>query len=427
MTAPALASDPRAAADAARRRLLMISLHYPPANTPGGLRASKLAKHLAPHGWDTTVLTAPPRLPASADPAPPGELPVAQRVHTAAAWDVKELFAWLGRYPGFLAVPDRWLSWLPFALRQARRILRREPVHALFSTSPVPTSHLIALAIRATTPLPWIAELRDPWVTPQRRGGVEARLERAVMQRADGIVSTTDELAARLAARYGAAVAAKIRVIPNGYDEDDFRDLPVALPDGRFRLTHAGHLYGDLRHPGALLHALRRGLDAGVLPTDTRLDFLGTEAAQASPDLPREIARLRLADHVGFAARVAHRQALIAMQTSAVLVVLQSGASATQVPSKCFEYLRSRRPVLALTPAASATARVLRGFAGVQVVEPDDVAGIAAALALLHKQWSDGMVTVERCPGDLARYERRRAAADLAALLDALIAGPGRR
>jgi glycosyltransferase involved in cell wall biosynthesis len=404
----------------------MISRDYPPANTPSALRVSTLAKYLPQHGWDASVLTGP-GVHAISDPALLAAMPDGVRVHTAAGWDVKALFARLGSYPAFLAVPDRWLSWLPFAVRQARRILRREKVHAVFSTSPVHTAHLIALAIHSTARLPWIAELRDPWVTPRRGSHLEARLERAVLGRADAIVSTTEELAARLAARYGGRVDVKIRVIHNGYDEDDFRTLPAAeSADGCFRLTHAGHLYGEWRHPGALLEALRRCIDAGAVPGDTRVDLLGTEEREAGSDLPRQIARLRLADNVHFTARVSHRQALAAMQSSAVLVILQGGAAtATQVPSKSFEYLRSGRPLLALTPAGGATARVLRCFAGVHVVEPHDVAGIAEALALLHRQWAGGMRSVDRCTADLARYERRRAAAELGKTLDALIAARG--
>jgi hypothetical protein len=42
-----------------RRRVLMVAFHYPPANTPGALRALKFSKYLGEQGWDASVLTVP--------------------------------------------------------------------------------------------------------------------------------------------------------------------------------------------------------------------------------------------------------------------------------------------------------------------------------------------------------------------------------
>lgn len=57
------------------------------------------------------------------------------------------------------------------------------------------------------------------------------------------------------------------------------------------------------------------------------------------------------------------------------------------IPSKVFEYMRFDAWLLALAERGSATEEVLRG-SGADVVGPDDVAGIARALALRMDQYA---------------------------------------
>src|SRR5262249_42544034 len=137
------------------------------------------------------------------------QIPDAIRVHRAPCFDAKAAFAIRGRYPSFVAIPDRYWSWLPLALRHARRIIRSEGIQAVFSTSPIPTAHLVAGAIKAWARVPWVADIRDPL----DRRGMARHLERAVIGRADHIVTTTREAADQLCALHGEAVRSKVCAI----------------------------------------------------------------------------------------------------------------------------------------------------------------------------------------------------------------------
>jgi hypothetical protein len=113
------------------------------------------------------------------------------------------------------------------------------------------------------------------------------------------------------------------------------------------------------------------------------------------------------------------------MCSSSALVLLQGGRhTLTQVPSKAFEYLRSGRPLLVLAPADSATAKVLAGFPGIYQADPEDAQSIAAALGALYHQWRRGTRIIDRDGANLDRYERRRTAAALAQVLNALVPQP---
>jgi glycosyltransferase involved in cell wall biosynthesis len=413
-----------------RRKVLMITFHYPPSNTSsGGLRPLKLGKYLRELGWDSSVLTVPPECHASTDPALLQQVPAGVAVHRAFCVDAKVAFSIRGKYPGFAVVPDRYLSWLPFGVRRAVRLLHEEGADAIYSTSPPPTAHLIALLAKRITKRPWVADFRDPWVETEGsevhgrvRQAVELRLERSVVTRADRVLVTTPELGELLSTRYGRAVSGKIDVVYNGYDEEDFTELrPAAGDSERFTVVHAGLLHPYYRNPAPVLQAVRECLERRWLPATALFDFVGVGEAAARARLARMAQEMGVQAVVRATERVPYREALARLSAASVLLLLQGGDDTHMlIPAKAFEYLRTGRLIVALTPEASATARLAREFSGSFVAPPDDPMAIARQLAAAYETWSNGTRTVDRVAEGLARYSRRAAAGDLARVLVAM-------
>ena len=180
-------------------RLLIIAFHYPPSNTSGTLRTLKFTKYLGGCGWNSSVVTVPARCYQSIDSSLSAQIPSHVRVHAATCFDAKAVFSIWGKYPAFVATPDRFVSWLPFGVYRVLRAIRDEDIRVLLSTSPVPTAHLIALSAKLISGIPWIADFRDPWGPDQTLGPVcraaQRWLESRVVGQADCIVATTPELA----------------------------------------------------------------------------------------------------------------------------------------------------------------------------------------------------------------------------------------
>ena len=419
------------AANRRTRRLLMIAFHYPPANASGTLRALKFSRYLREFDWEVSLLTVPEGCHEVLDPALLAQVPAEVRVHRAFCVDTRRAFSILGRYPAFAAVPDRYVSWLPFAFWRGLQVIRAQGVDAIFSTSPVPTAHLVAYALKRATGLPWVADFRDPWGSGQARGRlrqrVETRMEQAVVRRADRVVGTTEELAEELGRRIGAGPSHKTVAIYNGYDESDFAALRATNgAEPVFCITHAGLLYPAFRHPAVFLRAVRACLDDGRLPADTRVHFLGSGPLARDPAVQRLIAAAGLERVVTITERIAYREALQTMMDSSALLLLQGGQEThAQVPNKAFEYLRSGRPILCLAPARSATARVLRDFTGVFSADPDDADGVTRQLAEVAEAWRRRPAGFDRAAEGVARYSRQGAARALVGLLDGLVAQRG--
>ena len=105
------------------------------------------------------------------------------------------------------------------------------------------------------------------------------------------------------------------------------------------------------------------------------------------------------------------------------LLLLQAANCNEQIPAKLYEYLRARRPIIALTDTHGDTAEVLRR-AGIEPLAPlDQAPQIAAALGLFLRQRVTQAVLLpsEHAIAGAARTSRTR---ELAALLERAVGAP---
>ena len=156
------------------RSALLITYHFPPVGGSGVQRAVKLARYLPASGWLVRVLTAAdvrhPLTDSSLQRAV-GESASIQRIR---GWEPSACAArlcrpggrarsassrresietrvyWrLDRWFSRLGLPEAELSWIPSAVRAARRMARRGGIDAVITTSPPAAVHLVGRAINA--------------------------------------------------------------------------------------------------------------------------------------------------------------------------------------------------------------------------------------------------------------------------------------
>lgn len=406
------------------RTVLMIAFHFPPAAMGSGhLRTLGFARHLPAAGWDPVVLSArslayPRTRPLDADAIPRG-----CEVRRTLAFDARRHFGIAGRYPAFLAQPDRWISWWPAAVWQGLRLIRRHRVRAIWSTYPIMTAHCIARTLSRLTGLPWIADFRDPVASSVEPGNPysvasQHRWERRVLQDAARTVFTTPGALDDYAERFPAARQdGRLAVIANGYEESAFIGLQAAPPPLGERplvLLHSGLLYAEGRNPVPFFEALARlkasgRIDGGKLNVVLRAS--GFEAAYA-----QETARLGIDDIVTLAPAVSNRDALVEQSNADALLLFQGSKFDRQIPAKLYEYLRIGRPIFALVGEHGDTAALLRQISGVELVPLDDATAIEARLGTLVDALRAGQAMRSE-PDSLGKYSRRQGAASLARML----------
>ncbi|MGZ4400798.1 MAG: glycosyltransferase family 4 protein [Gaiellaceae bacterium] len=411
-------------------KLLLISFYFPPAGGVGVLRPLKFAELLPELGVETHVLAPDDPLWIHRDPELP--LPRGAQVHRArylgprGRLPAEELYGLSGLprawrratlAPRRLLLPDENAPWLATALPAARRIVREHGIDVVLTTSPPTSVHLIGAALRRSTGVRWIADLRDSIVSkPDRR--YERALVRAkerahawvaglAARRADAIVAVTPTIAEEMR---GLGARGEIALIPNGADFDDFDGLPYR-PGERFRITHTGSFFGK-RDPRPFLNALA----AVDVPVTARFvgDFRAVDRAW--------VKGLDLGDRLELTPFQPHAVATRLMRDSEALLLLlpYEGGRGLDVPSgKLFEYLAARRPILAATPPEGAAAALVREADAGIVVPPDDEAATLSALEGLVGRWQAGALADVALPEQVAaRIDRRARARELAALVE---------
>jgi glycosyltransferase involved in cell wall biosynthesis len=408
-------------------RILMVSMYWPPAGGAGVQRPLKLAGHLVDLGYEVHVLAPddPKWLhqdPTLADPpgvtvhrarnvGPRARLP-GQELHASGGLDRVLLRAELGLRG--LLVPDASVMWALAAIPAARRLARRLGIRVVLTTSPPGSVHLVGAAAGRLPGVRWVADLRDSLVLHAHRRHElrgERRLARLVAERADGIATVSRAIAEEMRAL---GPRGPVVEIGNGCDFEDFDGLAYR-PGERFRITHAGSFMGR-RSPRSFLEALAH--TNGDVVARFVGDFRAADREYA--------AALGLHGRVELLPYASRAEALALERDSEALLLLipEAGGRGRGVLSgKVFEYLAAERPVLAVVPADGEAAALIREAGAGVVISPDDVDGIAAALADLESRWRAGTLGDTSLPPAMRmRLSRRARAEELARMLDEVAA-----
>ena len=409
------------------KRILMIAYHFPPLHGSSGVqRTLKFAKFLPEFGWQPTVLTAHPLAYEQTSGEQLSDIPAGVRVCRAPALDSARHLAVMGRYPRWLARPDRWKSWWLGAVPAGLKLIRQTAPHVLWSTYPIATAHSIGATLQKLSRLPWVADFRDPMAQPGYPRDAKTwqqfkRIEERAVSRATRLVFATPGAQRMYRERYGSAPAERFDLIENGFDEESFTALADNARDplnpGKLTLLHSGIVYPKERDPSHLFEALRVLLDRGTISADRlRVRF----RAAVHEDLIASMAQQAgVASLVEILPAIGYSQALQEMQSADALLVLQAANCSEQIPAKMYEYFRCGRPVLGLTSLDGDTANALRD-AGYPLIAPlDDAACIAELLAVYVSGPQHAAASI---PGrdSVMQHSRRNRAAELAKLLDAL-------
>lgn len=406
------------------KRVLMIAFHFPPLRGSSGIqRTLKFTQYLSGFGWHPVVLSAHPRAFPNAGNDQLRDIPEEVPVYRSFALDTSRHLAIRGRYPGMLALPDRWVSWCFSAIPTGLRLVRRYRPGIIWSTYPIASAHLIALFLRRLTGLPWIADLRDPMVDKGHPSNPVVRraydwIERQTLKHCSIAVCTTPGAIQTYRKRYPDLPVERLTLIENGYDEENFGQaatVTTTRQEGPFTLVHSGVIYPSERDPEPLFTAIARLQEAGIVDaTNFRLIL---RATGHDSYLAAMLARHGIEKLVVLAPHIPYREALSEMLNADGLLILQAENCNHQVPAKLYEYLRARRPILALTDAHGDTADVLRQ-GGVDTMAPlDDSAAIASALVRFRDLAEKGEAPI--APDNvIASHSRQARTAQLASLLD---------
>lgn len=402
----------------------MIAFHFPPlAGSSGVQRTLRFVQHLPALGWQPMVLSAHPRAYADTAPDLMSQIPSGTLVERAFALDAARHLSVAGRFPGFLARPDRWRSWATGAVPAGLRLIKKYRPEVIWSTYPIATAHLIALRLHRLTGIPLVADFRDPMTHVGYPEDLKTRqafldIERQIVQEADRLVFVTSSARALYRDRYPTVDPNRFVMIENGYDEDAFASAENAistapLNPGCCTLVHSGIVYPSERDPRALFAALSRmRSDGRINARNLRIRF----RAPVHTELLRRLAiESNTQDIVEILPPVPYLDALQEMLRADGLLVMQASNCNEQIPVKLYEYFRASRPILGLADPKGDTGKAMLESGVVHVARLEDDDAVEAALAAYLTDLRSGTLGVP-LRHLLSAMSRRHRAQELANL-----------
>jgi glycosyltransferase involved in cell wall biosynthesis len=426
--------------EASGRSVLMVAFQFPPfAGSSGVQRTLRFAKYLPRYGWKPIVLTVDARAYSSTSNSAGNEVPKDLIVHRALGLDVGRHLSIAGRYPGWLAIPDRWATWRWFAVRAARSLIRKHGVSVVWSTFPIATAHSIGRQVARSTGLPWVAEFRDPmwqgeYPYDSRVNAAWKKLEISTFAAAARVVVTTPGARRLYLSRFPEFRPDCIDVIQNGYDEETFQRaghrtevVGSVFPSGvgrKITLLHSGVIYLEERDPSQLFSALAALKSRRSISRD---DFCLVLRASGNEKVLREmLIKHDIEDVVSLQPATSYQDAIREMMDVDGLLVLQAPSCNAQIPAKLYEYLRARRPILALTDPAGDTAQALYACGVGSIAQLNSQSEIEVALLDFLGRIKSGTAAVadERW---VANFSREKLSADMADVLDQVASRHGQK
>ena len=394
-------------------KLLIVSYLFPPNGGIAVQRALSLAKYLPPNGFEVHILKARNAASPADDPGLLQHIPPSVRVHDAFTPEIpfhlrqriwkfmsrpgkppagpsaesggegsrsgwKALFSRVARR---IFCPEPEILWVPFAVRQARKIVRRYAIDAVLITAPPFSAFVAGTKLKREFPyLKLIADFRDEWLSfylkdfdfqnsPHTRRRAE-EIERETVEQSDLVVAVTESSLQEIRNRYPDQPDAKFVCVPNGYDPEVVSPFPPRRrTDDKVVVTHMGTVY-KTASPQYYLDAL------DALPEEIRSRFQTRFIGRISEDL-REILQNRKSEIqiLGF---MAQKQALEHVaETDYLLLTMTNDIS---LPGKLFEYLAMGRPILALSRSRGEVRGILETTRTGWCADFDDKAAIQSML-----------------------------------------------
>ena len=461
-------------------RVLLISYTFPPTGGSGVQRPAKLAKYLPQFGWTVEVLSAGhDRFPWH-DPTLLDDVPSTCRIHRVAGlepaclaravsrlarktvrlwprantgdndedlvvhpkpleshrrdagatrvlgftvisngldWFEERIYWKLAGWTDRLGLGNGESLWIGAAARAALRRHRQQPFDAIVSTGPPVFVHRVAMRLADATGLPWVADVRDPFVSDHGLTGPDGRhlvamseLERTVLEKAALVVTTCESLADDFRRRYPRS---NIQAIINGFDRDDLVSAIEQDPDrpaaeAECTLAAAGAFYGQ-RELARLVESLTRVMEWHTeWHGRVRLVVAGTldarQRRQWETERPEWMTLAGYLDHVSVIN-------LVRASSCAVLIVPDCGHTRLCLPAKMFELAALPVHVLGLIPPQSETERLLLAAGACTVAPYEDAAGVASALERVISDALAGRLCGGRNWPAMDAYDRRSLAA----------------
>ena len=428
------------------KKILIITYYWPPSGGAGVQRVLKFSKYLARLGYKLFIVTVDEKAASypSFDETFAKDVPASATIVRTQTFEPFNAYSKIiGRRsiptgfsnesnPGLVQkatrfirgnffIPDARRGWVRYAVKAASELIRKESIDTVICTSPPHSAQLAGLELKKKFNIRYIADLRDPWTDiyyydefmhlPHAKN-IDKCLELKVLERSDAVVTVSDELKKLFLAKSQNISPGKITVIHNGFDEDDFGKESTSKGKD-FVISYTGTL-ADSYEPEVFLRALRK-----VMQSQNGVKVVLHLIGNPSESIMRKAEELSIADCIRLTPTVPHEKSVEMLFASDALWLLIPRVKDDKgiLTGKLFEYLASRKPIIAVGPVDGDAAKIIEECGAGRMFSRDQEDQIAGYILGLIKDRLNGK-PLDNASDTFKKYSRRKQAEALAGIIE---------
>lgn len=418
-------------------KVLIITYYWPPAGGSGVQRWLKFVKYLQNFDIepivycpdnpnyevtdDSLINEIPERITILKQPIfEPNNLIKSKKVATAKVSSNPSLIQKMMQYVrGNYFIPDARKYWIKPSVKFLTEYLKNNPVDAVISTGPPHSMHLIAMQLKQKLGIKWIADFRDPMsnlfyndtllLTDKSKQKLQ-QLEKEILTTANKVITVSEHLKTEFEEHCN-----DVSVITNGFDDEPTNDQNTRV-DKKFTLSHIGLLPAQ-SNPIILWKVLQELIqENSAFANDFKLRLVGNVSNQAK----ESITEFGLNHHAEYISYVPHIEAVAIQKQSQVLLLLVPNSEGAKgiVTGKVFEYLTSKRPILAIAPTDGDLASILVKTNTGVAIDFNDAEKMKATLLDFYTKFRENNLKVHAI--GIQQYHRKNLTEQLAQIIKSL-------
>lgn len=419
------------------KRALIIAYYWPPAGGSGVQRWLKFVKYFRTFNIDPIVYTVENANYPILDESLLKEIPKGVEVLKQPIWEPNNLFSFdkkkskqsagfLNNKPSLFGkiiqyiranyfIPDARKFWISPSVSFLKKYLKNNQIDVIITTGPPHSVHLIGLKLKKDLNLKWIADFRDPWVNidyfhhlPITKKSLKKHqyLEQNVVNKADAVIVVGNTMKENYL-----KFNKKIFTITNGFDDEITNEK--ATLDTKFSITHIGLMNSD-RNPVLFWKVLKEiGEEEPQFLKDLNINLIG----KIDKEVLNSISENELTNKVSVINYVPHNKIGNYQKNSQILLLVVNNVPSAKgiITGKIFEYLKAKRPILAVAPNNGDLANIINETNAGFVIDYEDKELLKSTILALYTSFRKGNLYIDS--KNIEQYHRKELTKKVAVII----------
>ena len=315
---------------------------------------------------------------------------------------------------GNLFIPDMKILWKNKSIDFIENYLSKTKIDVVITTGPPHSLHLIGYELKKRLNIKWISDFRDPWVnlnylnrfhllpSVKRR---HKKLRDKVLINSNSVIVTSEKLK-----KLYKEIAPNIFKITNGYDYE----YSTVNIDSKFSISHIGSLYPE-RNPKYLWDIIDEiCINNEEFRSNLQINFIGN----TSEKIIKYLSNKTFKSCVKFFDYVDYKRAIEFMCSSQILLMVEvnDNDSSYAIPGKLFDYLNSKRPIIAIGPDKSEVDQILYDTNAGKFFNYNESINLKLHIENLYNQYEMGSISYDA--KNISIYRRKNLTEELSKIIN---------